>query len=167
MDDPPIQHCFPPVVRDDTRLLLLGSLPGRKSLEASRYYAHPQNQFWRLVGAVIDAPLADLPYETRLERLVEARIGLWDTVAAGRRKGSLDADIRIEAASDLPALVGRLPLLRAIGFNGTTAGRIGRRALGPGAGVQLVDLPSSSPAYTLAFERKLQSWLALRNFLRT
>ena len=135
------------------------------SLERRQYYAHPQNQFWRLIGRVIDRDLAALGYEARLEALLGARVGLWDTVAAATRKGSLDADIRLQAASDLTTLVGDLPDLRAIGFNGGTSARIGRRQLAGVEGVDLVDLPSSSPAFTLGFDTKLASWMRLRAYL--
>ena len=166
MTDPPLQHCFPPVVRPDTRLLLLGSLPGAVSLARTQYYAHPQNLFWRLVGAVIGRELTPLPYEHRLATLLDAGIGLWDTVAAATRKGSLDADIKLHAASDLAALVATLPSLRAVGFNGGTSARIGRRQLGAIEGIVLIDLPSSSPAYaSLPFDRKLEAWLRLRIYL--
>ena len=160
-----LQHCFPPVTRPDTRLLLLGSLPGAVSLARRQYYAHPQNQFWRLTGAVIGRDLAALDYPARLDALLDAGIGLWDTVAAATRRGSLDADIRLHAASDLRRLAQALPRLRAIGFNGGTSARIGRRQLGALDGVELVDLPSSSPAYTLAFARKLDAWQRLRAYL--
>jgi TDG/mug DNA glycosylase family protein len=161
-----MQHCFPPVTRPDTRLLLLGSLPGAVSLARRQYYAHPQNQFWRLTGTVLGRDLAAMPYEARLEALLDAGVGLWDTVAAATRRGSLDADIRLHAASDLVRLAATLPELRAIGFNGGTSARIGRRQLGPVEAIDLVDLPSSSPAYTLAFDRKLAAWLKLRDYLR-
>ncbi len=160
-----MQHCFPPVTRPDTRLLVLGSLPGAVSLAKQQYYAHPRNQFWRLIGAVIGRDLVPLVYEARLEALLDAGIGLWDTVAAATRKGSLDADIRLHAASDLAALVETLPRLRAVAFNGGTSARIGRAQLGGIERVDLVDLPSSSPAYTLPFERKLEAWLSLRAYL--
>lgn len=165
MFEVPLQHCFAPIVAADTRLLLLGSLPGAMSLAAGRYYANPRNQFWRLVGTVIERPLETLAYEERLEALLEARIGLWDTVAAARRPGSLDADIQLHESSDLGGLTRTLPQLRAIGFNGGTSAKIGRRQIGSPAGLALVDLPSSSPAYTLAFEAKLAAWLELRRHL--
>ena len=161
----PLQHCFPPVVRPDTRLLLLGSLPGKMSLERSQYYAHPQNQFWRLMSEVIGRALAPLDYAARLEALLEAGVGLWDTVAAATRKGSLDADIRLHAASDLAELAATLPELRAVGFNGGTSARIGGPQLAGDERLALVDLPSSSPAYTLPFELKLEAWLKLRDYL--
>lgn len=160
-----MHHCFAPVTRPDTRLLILGSLPGAVSLAEQRYYAHPQNLFWRLTGAVIDRDLASLPYEARLEALLDAGIGLWDTVASATRKGSLDADIRLNQASDIAALAATLPALRAIAFNGATSARIGRRQLA-GSPLALIDLPSSSPAYaSLSFDKKRDAWLALRAYL--
>jgi G:T/U-mismatch repair DNA glycosylase len=78
----------------------------------------------------------------------------------------LDADIRLEAASDLAGLAAGLPQLQAIAFNGGTSARIGRRHLGEEPAFRLIDLPSSSPAYTLAFSAKAQAWAALRPYLR-
>ena len=144
---------------------MLGSLPGAMSLAAGRYYANPRNQFWRLIGAVTDRPLETEVYERRLAILLDAGVGLWDTVAAAQRPGSLDSDIRLHSTSDLRALVATLPRLRAIGFNGGTSARIGRREIGNAGDLDLVDLPSSSPAYTLGFEEKKHRWLALRRFL--
>ena len=144
---------------------MLGSLPGAVSLERGQYYAHPQNQFWRLMGAVVDRDLQSLAYEARLQALGDAGVGLWDTVAAATRQGSLDADIRLHEASDLATLASSLPRLRAIGFNGGKSAAIGRRQLGEVKGLALIDLPSSSPAHTLAFDRKRESWLALKSYL--
>ena len=153
---------FPPVADSSTRLLLLGSLPGEASLRAERYYAHPQNQFWRLAGTVIgDEGLPGLDYADRLAALAAAGVGLWDVVADAVRPGSLDAAIRDHRPNDLAALVASLPELRAIGFNGGTASRIGRKLIGAGHGLLLVDLPSSSPAYTLTFAEKRRRWRLL------
>jgi hypoxanthine-DNA glycosylase len=161
-----MHHCFPPVTRPDTRLLVLGSLPGAISLQQQRYYAHKQNLFWRLMSAVISRELVPLAYEDRLEALLDAKVGLWDTVAAATRDGSLDAAIRLHAASDLAGFAATLPDLRAIAFNGATSARIGRRQLGPAPGLALIDLPSSSPAYaSLSFDRKKAAWLALAAYL--
>lgn len=159
-----MQHCFPPVTRPDTRLLLLGSLPGAMSLEAQRYYANPRNQFWRLAGAVIGRDLEALPYEQRLDALLDAGVGLWDTVAAATRKGSLDQDIRLHEKSDLAGLAAGLPRLRAVGFNGGKSAAIGRPQLSR-PDLALVALPSSSPAFTLPFDAKRERWLELRRFL--
>ncbi|MGQ0660854.1 DNA-deoxyinosine glycosylase [Sphingosinicella sp.] len=161
-----MHRCFPPVIRQDTRLLVLGSLPGRASLAAGRYYAHPRNLFWRLIGAATGRELESLAYEARLAALLDAGVGLWDTVAAAERPGSLDADIRLHQPSDLAALVATLPKLRVIAFNGDTAARIGRRELSEVPGLALIDLPSSSPAYaSLPYEKKLEAWRALSAYL--
>lgn len=161
-----MQHCFPPVTRPDTRLLVLGSLPGARSLAQQRYYAHPQNLFWRLMSAVSGRDLVPLGYEARLAALLDAKVGLWDTVAAATREGSLDAAIRLHEASDLVALAASLPDLKAIGFNGATSAKIGRRQLGDAPGLALIDLPSSSPAYaSLSFDKKRDAWLALARYL--
>lgn len=153
---------FPPVVDRNTQVLILGSLPGVASLAAGRYYAHPRNQFWRLLGAVIGIDLQSLDYEARLAALLERGIGLWDVIADAERAGSLDAAIRNPAANDLRKLVDSLPNLRTIGFNGGTAVRIGTAQLGPLADdFRLVRLPSSSPAHAVPFETKLMAWQTL------
>lgn len=156
-----------PVLGPHTRVLILGSLPGDASLKAAQYYAHPQNGFWRLTGAVIGEELASLPYETRLARLLAAGIGLWDVIASAERKGSLDAAIRKPEGADLAALIERLPSLRAVAFNGDTAARLGRRALGQRAGAAaLIDLPSSSAAHARQpFKDKLARWKAIAPYL--
>lgn len=157
---------FAPVVSADTRVLILGSLPGEASLAAARYYAHPRNQFWQLAGAVIGREeLPALAYEDRLAALLEAGVGLWDTIASAVRPGSLDAAIREAEHAPLAELVAQLPRLRAVAFNGGTSARIGRRRLA-GHPVRLVDMPSSSPAYAaMPLAEKHEHWLRLQQFL--
>lgn len=157
---------FAPVARADARLLILGSLPGEASLAAQRYYAHPTNQFWALAGAVIGRELAFLPYEARLAALQHGGIALWDVVASATRRGSLDTAIRQIEGNRLGELVAGLPRLRAVGFNGGTAARIGRRLLG-GTRVALIDLPSSSAAHTRPFKEKAEAWSGLAQFVAT
>jgi double-stranded uracil-DNA glycosylase len=163
--DAAYHRCFAPVVDRRTRLLVLGSLPGRASLAAGRYYAHPRNQFWALMSTVIDEDLTALDYDARLERLRAAGVGLWDTVAEATRPGSLDAAIRLRRASDLAGLVRSLPGLRAVAFNGATAARIGRRSLAGARDLDLIDLPSSSPAFTMNVEAKRKLWAPLRVYV--
>ena len=160
-----MKRSFGPVADGRTRLLVLGSLPGEESLARAQYYAHPRNHFWLLIGAVIGADLASLPYERKLERLIEARVGLWDVVGAATRPGSLDGNIRLHSVNALPQLAQSLPELRAIAFNGGTSARIGMKELGEDPPWALLPLPSSSPAYTLPFERKREAWLKLREYL--
>ncbi|HEX7800169.1 MAG TPA: DNA-deoxyinosine glycosylase [Asticcacaulis sp.] len=158
---PPRKSSFPPVVDARTRLLICGSLPGERSLAAQRYYAHPQNQFWRLMSSVLDQDLAALDYGARLAALRRAGVGLWDTVASARRLGSTDAAIRDHAPNDLKALAATLPTLRAVGFNGATAAKLGTKAL-LGTPLALIALPSSSPLHTVGLEAKLPAWMVLR-----
>ena len=160
-----LKRSFPPVTDARTRVLILGSLPGEVSLARQRYYAHPRNQFWRLAGAVAGVELEALAYEARLETLLGRGIGLWDTVGAARRQGSLDGAIRDIERNALPELVESLPGLRAVGFNGGKSASLGLPQLGGRDGLALLTLPSSSPAYTLPFAAKLEHWRALEPFL--
>ena len=156
---------FPPIVAPDTRVLILGSLPGERSLAEGRYYAHPRNLFWRLVGEAIGRDLEGLGYEARLEALLAARIGLWDTVASAMRTGSLDTAIREAEHNPLTDLVATLPELRAVAFNGAASARIGTAALAD-RGLALLPLPSSSPAYAaMAYAEKRRLWAAIGEFL--
>lgn len=161
-----IKHSFPPIADARTRLLICGSLPGDRSLAARRYYAHPQNQFWRLLSPVAGVDLPALEYDERLAALLKARIGLWDVVASATRPGSTDAEIRDHAANDLPALAATSPELRAIAFNGATAAKIGMRQMNDtGMDITLIALPSSSPLHTIGLTAKQPAWSALRSAL--
>lgn len=157
---------FAPHVAANTRLLVLGSLPGARSLAERQYYAHPTNHFWRLIGEVTGQSLAALDYPDRLAALRTARVGLWDVIRTAQRRTSSDSDIREAEAHDLAALIATLPDLRMIAFNGGKAAAIGRRQLPETPhGVSLIDLPSSSAANTSGFAGKLAQWRQLREAL--
>ena len=153
-----VKRSMLPAGSTDARLLILGSLPGEASLAAQRYYAHPQNQFWRLLGRALGEELVGLPYQERLDRLVVRGVALWDVVGEARRMGSLDGSIRKPTANPLVDYIATHRWLRTIAFNGKTAARLGRLSLGGPHGIELIDLPSSSPAYTIAFEEKAKRW---------
>jgi TDG/mug DNA glycosylase family protein len=153
-----------PIAGRDARLFILGSLPGDASLAAQRYYAHPTNQFWRLLGEAIGEPLAAMDYPERLERLAARRIGLWDVVASAERAGSLDGAIRNAGHNPIERLLANYPKLEAVAFNGTTAAKLGRKLLGTASGIELIDLPSSSAAYTRSFAEKAGVWRKLKRF---
>jgi double-stranded uracil-DNA glycosylase len=165
----PLKSCLPPVWNADAKVLILGSLPGEASLSRQRYYGHPRNQFWTLLDSVLrldaSSSLTIQPYDQRLETLRQSGIALWDVVARAERKGSLDSNLRDLVGNDLPAFVSGLPALRAIAFNGQTAGRIGQQILGHHKGIAQITLPSSSPAYTLALAEKQVQWQALAHWL--
>ena len=157
---------FSPIATSNTRILILGSLPGQASLAAQRYYAHPMNRFWHLVGAVIGCKeLPSMEYTDRLALLRKAGIGLWDTVASAHRSGSLDTAIRNAELAPLAEFIATLPDLRAVAFNGATAARIGRKQLAA-TPLTLIDLPSSSPAYAaMPLAEKRARWRVLKDFL--
>jgi hypoxanthine-DNA glycosylase len=158
---------LPPIARRDARLFILGSLPGDASLAAQRYYAHPTNQFWRLLGKSIGENLQSLDYQERLERIAARRVGLWDVIASANRPGSLDQAIREAEHNQIAHLLRDFRELRAIAFNGTTSARIGRKLIGDAPpNVVLIDLPSSSAANTQAFAEKAKAWTALGQFVQ-
>jgi len=154
---------FPPVVDLSTRVLILGSLPGDASLAAERYYAHPQNQFWRLLSPVVGVDLPVLAYDDRLSALKAAGIGLWDVVQSATRPGSSDAAIRDATANDVTALIATLPALRLVAFNGGTALKAGRGLV---QGVETLALPSSSPLHTVGVAAKQPAWDAIGAWLK-
>lgn len=161
------KHSFPPVVDAHVRILILGSLPGKVSLAHSQYYAHPQNRFWLLMSDVIGMNLSILNYSDRLQALLANGIGLWDVVADAHRQGSLDSNIRDHVQNDLIGLVDNLPHLDAIAFNGGTAARLGLKKLCDCAKqYRIIKLPSSSPAYTLAYSEKLKTWQSMQKWVR-
>lgn len=146
-----------PLVSAQTRVLVLGSFPGAASLAAQQYYAHPRNQFWRLLSVLTGENLVALPYAERLPRLLAHGFGLWDVLGACERVGSLDANIRSAEANDFALLRQRCPALRRVGFNGKTSGKFAPQFAA--AGFEIVVLPSSSPAYAvLTFDEKLSVW---------
>lgn len=159
------KRCFDPVVDAQTRLLVLGSLPGEKSLALKEYYGNRQNRFWFLMSEVIGVDLVPLDYAARLATLQGRCIGLWDVVAEAHRPGSLDSRIRDRNDNDLLALLANLPHLTTIAFNGGTAARLGLKVLGQQAArYRVVQLPSSSPAYTLPYAEKARLWQELSGY---
>ena len=148
---------LPPVLSEDTRLLVLGSFPGRASLETQRYYGHAQNHFWKILAAIWQLPLTDMPYPERIDHLQQRGLGLWDVYAACEREGSLDSAIRNARVNDLSGLRVRCPQLRAVAHNGGESFRHARHT--QALGVPVYRLPSTSPANAgWSFERKLAAW---------
>ncbi len=148
---------LPPLIDERARVLILGSFPSAASLGAQQYYAHPQNHFWRILGAVLDQPLTGMDYAARTAAVQAAGIAIWDVYAACRREGSLDSAIREAAANDVAALRQKAPRLRRVCFNGKTAGRFESSIAALGYETRV--LPSTSPANaSTRFEAKLAMW---------
>jgi hypoxanthine-DNA glycosylase len=158
-------RCFPPIAKRSAHTLILGSLPGRKSLEVQQYYAHPHNAFWKLICAVFEAD-ASLSYTRRVRILGRNGIALWDVLAAAQRPGSLDSSIVHASATvnDFEAFFRAHPRIRRVFFNGRKAEELFRRfalpKLGPeSSAIRYESLPSTSPAHAgMTFAKKLGRW---------
>lgn len=161
-----IKNGLPPIADARTRLFILGSLPGERSLREGRYYAHPTNQFWRLVGPIVGRDLQRLDYHQRLAALADHGIGLWDVVSAGRREGSQDAAIRDARHNPIGGLRVQYPLLEAIAFNGGRAATDGRRLLAGIDGIELYDLVSSSGLARMPLDQKIARWGVIARHLK-
>jgi TDG/mug DNA glycosylase family protein len=153
-----LKKSFDAVVDDQCKFLVLGSMPGEKSLAEQQYYAHPHNLFWPFMEELFGMPRA-LPYKKRLDHLLQHQVALWDVLQHCEREGSLDSDIRNETANDFAKFFARYPNIEKIGFNGKKASRVfGKRIMGV-QNIERVDLPSTSPA-NAAISRnvKLEKW---------
>lgn len=163
----PLACGFPPVSSPDARVLVLGSLPGEKSIEMQQYYAQARNAFWPIMGELCGA-WPSLPYPRRLERLRAAGIALWDVLAAGERRGSLDSAIVPSSMviNDFAAFFAAHPGIRFVSFNGSMAAQLFVKRVLPTlpakyAALEMTRLPSTSPANaSYSFERKLAAWTA-------
>ena len=148
---------LPPLIDEHTRVLVLGSFPGVASLRAQQYYGHPQNHFWKILGALWALPLPAMPYAERVEALQAHGLGVWDVYGACEREGSLDADIRNAELNDFSVVRWHCPKLGAIAHNGTESFRHAHHT--EKLGVPVYKLPSTSPANaSWSFDRKLAAW---------
>ncbi len=153
-----LEHGFGPFYDGKSEILILGSFPSAKSREASFYYAHPQNRFWRVLAACFDD---DVPrsLEGKHDFLRMHRLALWDVVESCEIKGSSDASIRDVVPADVPRVCGEAPIRRVI-LNGRTAERYFYRCF-PGFALPAVTAPSTSPANAVwTFDRLLEAWRA-------
>lgn len=146
---------YPPVVSDECRLLIVGSMPSIESLKAGFYYAHPRNAFWRILSDCFETPLPQ-SIDDKKRLLLDNRLALWDVYASCEREGSLDADIRAGEINDFASLFQSFPHLRAVLANGACAfNSFPKHMLG---GREIKKMPSTSPAYTLPYAKKLALW---------
>lgn len=160
-------RCLEPVARNDSRVLILGSLPGSISLEQGEYYAHSRNAFWDILGKLLGFT-RNLGYQERLNLLLEHRIALWDVCAAAHRIGSLDTAIRKVVPNDFATFFQSHPAIELVCFNGVKAEALYNREVRAKMalvleGVRYCRLPSTSPAYaSLSFDKKARAWAAIR-----
>jgi hypoxanthine-DNA glycosylase len=161
-----VKSCgFECVARADARVLILGTLPGKVSLERGEYYAQPRNAFWRIMGELAGAS-PDLPYQHRLRLLTENGIALWDVCSAGNRSGSLDSAIRLSTVdtNDLSGFLQAHPGVELICFNGKKANEIYARKVRQEPRtlferIRYEVLPSTSPAHAaMSYDQKRSRW---------
>ena len=155
---------FPAIARADARVLILGSLPGERSLGANQYYAHPQNAFWKIMGEIAGAKGT---YSERCDALMDRGIALWDVLASSVRPGSMDADIQSETAvaNDFAGFLMVHDDVELVCFNGQKAAQLFARMARPsleGNELRFASLPSTSPAYaSMSYVDKLAKWRSI------
>lgn len=147
---------FEPICAPDARVLIVGSMPSVKSLAEAQYYAHPRNAFWPILFDIFGEARTD-DYDKKRALIRAHALALWDVAAVCEREGSLDSDMRDVAYNDFDGLFARCPDIGAVLCNGGTAHSLFLRS-GAAGGRRVVRLPSTSPAYTMPFERKLAAW---------
>ena len=165
----PIQNVLSPIVDGKTRVLIVGSMPGKQSLDKQQYYGNARNHFWPMIGEVLEI---DVPenYEQRIELVQTNKIGLWDVIQSCERKGSLDATIRNETPNDFEALFQQFPQIHLVLFNGTKAFDVFKKHIG----LAILEsrhhekMPSTSPIpgkNIKSFEEKVEDWQIMKRYL--
>ncbi|HQP10371.1 MAG TPA: DNA-deoxyinosine glycosylase [Candidatus Omnitrophota bacterium] len=147
---------FPPIVDSRCQILILGSMPSIRSLQAQEYYAHPQNQFWKIMAVLLGHALP-LTYAQKKRMLLKSRIALWDVISSCKREGSLDSRIRQVKFNDFAALFKKYKSIRAVFCNGNTAFKLFQKA-SHRCDLPVFPVPSTSPAYTKSLAWKTGRW---------
>ncbi len=160
---------FPPVSRADARVLILGSMPGKASIEAAEYYAFPRNVFWKTMGELFDAG-PELDYPSRLQKLLSHQVALWDVISSCHRPGSLDSAIAKDGmvTNDFNGFFAHHPHISHVYFNGQTAASLFSKKVQPGLTREFVyhTLPSTSPAHAArSYTAKLKAWSVIKSGL--
>lgn len=155
---------FPPIISKDAKVLILGSVPGVKSLEMKEYYAHPQNKFWKILFKLFEENFT-IDYAEKIKFLHRNQIAVWDVIDSCERIGSLDTKINNENHHDILQLLRDYPAIKVICCNGQKSFKTLRKILPKGFHLPFLVLPSTSPAYTISFEKKVEEWNQMRSFL--
>lgn len=159
---------FAPLVDDECRVLILGSMPGRRSLDMQEYYAHPQNRFWRLLALLLNEEMP-LTYADKCALLLRNHIALWDTLGYCEREGSLDSDIKNEQPNAVCELLTAQPQIKAVFCNGGKAAAAFKRYFAKSLPreVAVYYFSSTSPANARKrLENLAQEWQILLQYLR-
>ena len=153
-------NSFPPFVNSQTKILILGTMPGIASLEKQEYYAHKRNHFWKIMYTLLDnLPISEI-FEEKIQLLQANNIGLWDVLENCERKGSLDIHIKNQKENDFETLFKEFPGISKIVFNGKESHKYFLKKFGQIKGITYYVMPSTSPANTMSFDNKLKIWSA-------
>lgn len=155
---------FLPIIDAESEILILGSIPGVKSLEKQQYYAHPQNKFWKIIFELLNEEFTD-DYSQKIDTIKKHHIALWDVIDSCERKGSLDSEIRNEEANQIPELLEEHPNIKAIFCNGGKSYKNLQKLLGKNDRLPIFLLPSTSPLHTVSFEKKFEEWKKILEFV--
>lgn len=151
-------NSFPAFIDSNTKILILGTMPGIASLTKQEYYGNPRNHFWRIMYTLFDTlPVSD-SFEEKIQLLQKNKIGLWDVLENCERKGSLDIHIKNHKENDFEMLFKQYPAIHTIVFNGKESHKYFIKKFGQIEGITYYVMPSTSPANTMSFENKLKIW---------
>lgn len=153
---------FPPISNADSKILILGTMPGNDSLKMNQYYAHPRNAFWKIMFAIFNQPFSS-DYEIKKDLLLSHQIALWDVLKACKRIGSLDSNIVEEEANDFKFFFDTHTHIKHIFFNGQKSASLFFKVRQ--TEIPYTQLPSTSPAHTMSFQEKLKLWSVIQNYL--
>lgn len=158
---------FAPIAPPGATLLILGTMPGTKSLELQQYYGHARNNFWRFMFEILEEDFSD-DYQVRKALLIKNKIALWDVLQYCERIGSLDSAIKNEITNDFEQFLKHHPDIRTIIFNGQKAAAFFKKhVILKKMDYQFITMPSTSPANaSKTFDSKLREWKAIRDYLK-
>ena len=155
---------FPPIVSNDAKILILGSVPGVKSLEMQEYYAHPQNKFWKIIFELFNENFSE-DYLEKIKILKKNKIAVWDVIDSCERVGSLDTTIKNEESNDILQLLKKYQNIKTIFCNGGKSYKNLQKIVGKNFEIPIYLLPSTSPLHTISFEKKLDAWSKISEYL--
>lgn len=155
---------FPPIIDKNSKILILGSIPGVNSLEKQEYYGHPQNKFWKIIFELFNEEFTE-NYTDKINVLTKNHISLWDVLDSCERKGSLDSEIKNEEANPILALLEKHEKISGIFCNGGKSFKTLQQILGKNFKIPIILLPSTSPLHTISFAEKLEKWKIIKNYL--
>lgn len=159
-----IKKGLAPIIDENTRILILGSLPSDESIRKQQYYGNPGNDFWKLINEIIGEDITALDYESKIQKLQEHKIGIWDVLFASERDGSMDLNINNEEINDFSNLKNVALNLQLVCFNGKKAGEYEQTI--QGHGIETKVLPSSSGANRRYSDKRIVEWRSIADFIK-